>query len=92
MIEVVDDFTHECLAIRVFRKLEATDDIDVLADLKILRGVPPHIQSDNGPEFIASPCRPGSVGSVPGSLISRQARHGRTAMLSPSTQACETNF
>src|SRR5687767_3093219 len=53
MLNVVDEFTHECLAIRVARKLKATDVIDVLSELFILRGVPGHIRSDNGPEFIA---------------------------------------
>jgi len=53
MLNVIDEFTHECLAIRVARKLKAIDVIDVLSDLSILRGVPGHIRSDNGPEFIA---------------------------------------
>ena len=53
MLNVVDEFTHECLTIRVARKLKATDVIDVLSDLFILRGVPSHIRSDNGPEFVA---------------------------------------
>ena len=53
MLDVVDEFTHECLAIRVARKLKATDIIDVLSDLFILRGVPSHIRSDNVPEFVA---------------------------------------
>jgi putative transposase len=53
MLNVVDEFTRECLAIRVARKLKAIDVIDVLSDLFILRGVPAHIRSDNGPEFIA---------------------------------------
>ena len=53
MLNVVDEFTHECLAIRVARKLKAIDVIDVLSDLFILRGVPVHTRSDNGPEFIA---------------------------------------
>ena len=39
--------------IRVARKLKAIDVIDVLSDLFILRGVPGHIRSDNGPEFVA---------------------------------------
>ena len=52
-LNVVDEFTHECLAIRVARKLNATDVVDVLSDLFILRGIPEHIRSDNGPEFIA---------------------------------------
>ena len=53
MLNVIDEFTHECLAIRVDRKLKAIDVIDVLSDLFILHGVPGHIRSDNGPEFVA---------------------------------------
>ena len=48
-----DEFTHECLAIRVARKFKAIDVIDVLSDLFILYGIPAHIRSDNGPEFVA---------------------------------------
>ena len=53
MLNVIDEFTHECLAIRINRKLKAIDVIDVLSDLFILRGVPGHLRSDNGPEFVA---------------------------------------
>lgn len=52
-LNIVDEFTHECLAIRINRKLNSMDVIDLLSDLFILRGVPEHIRSDNGPEFIA---------------------------------------
>ena len=54
MLNAIDEFTHEALAIRIDRKLNSTDVIDVLSDLFILRGVPEHIRSDNGPEFIAT--------------------------------------
>jgi putative transposase len=40
MLNVIDEFTHEALAIRIDRKLNSTDVIDVLSDLFILRGVP----------------------------------------------------
>jgi transposase InsO family protein len=53
MLNIIDEFTHECLAIRVDRRLKSIDVIDVLSDLFILRGVPGHIRSDNGPEFVA---------------------------------------
>jgi putative transposase len=53
MLNIIDEFTHECLAIRIDRKLKSIDVIDVLSDLFILRGVPEHIRSDNGPEFVA---------------------------------------
>jgi len=53
MLNVVDEFTRECLSIKVARKLNSTSVIDVLADLFRLRGVPGYVRSDNGPEFIA---------------------------------------
>ncbi|MDH6638540.1 UNVERIFIED_ORG: hypothetical protein M2438_003715 [Methylobacterium sp. SuP10 SLI 274] len=43
MLNVIDEFTRECLCIRVDRKLRSSDVIDVLSDLFILRGLPgPH--------------------------------------------------
>ena len=53
LLNIIDEFTHECLVIRVARKLKSIDVIDALSDLFIMRGVPQHIRSDNGPEFIA---------------------------------------
>jgi len=53
ILNIIDEFTHECLSIRVARKLNSTNAIDVLSDLFILRGVPGFIRSDNGPEFVA---------------------------------------
>ena len=47
MLNVLDEFTRECLSIRIARKLNSTDVIDVLSELFILRGVPGHIRSDN---------------------------------------------
>ena len=57
MLNIIDEFTRECLAIRINRKLNSTEVIDVLTDLFILRGVPGHVRSDNGPEFIAKAVR-----------------------------------
>ena len=53
MLNIIDEFTHECLAIWIDRKLKSVDVIDVLSDLFILRGVPERLRSDNGPEFVA---------------------------------------
>jgi putative transposase len=53
-LNLIAGFTHECLAIRVARRLEAVDVSDVLWDPFILRGVPDHIRSDNGPGFVAT--------------------------------------
>ena len=57
MLNILDEYTRECLAIRVKRKLNSTDVMDVLTDLFILRGVPRYIRSDNGPECIAEAVR-----------------------------------
>ena len=57
MLCIIDEFTREALAIRVARRLNSTDVIVALCDLFILRGVPAHIRSDNGPEFIAAALR-----------------------------------
>jgi len=53
MLCVVDEFTREALAIRVKRKLNSSDVLEVLAELMLARGTPSHIRSDNGPEFAA---------------------------------------
>jgi transposase InsO family protein len=54
MLNIIDEFSRECLAIRINRKLKSTDVIDVLADLFTLLGVPGYVRSDNGAEFIAT--------------------------------------
>jgi transposase InsO family protein len=57
MLCVVDEFTREALAIKVDRKLGSAQVIETLADLMLERGVPEHIRSDNGPEFVAQAVR-----------------------------------
>lgn len=56
-LNLIDEYTRECLAIRVKRKLNSTDVIDVLTDQFLVRGVPSFIRSDNGPEFVAEAVR-----------------------------------
>ena len=51
-LNTLDEFTRECLAIRLKRKLNSTDIVDALADLPILRGVPAFIRLDDGPDFL----------------------------------------
>ena len=57
MLNVLDEFTRECLAIRVARKLNSVEVKEVLKDQFIQRGVPGHVRSDNGPEFVAKAVR-----------------------------------
>ncbi|MCG7575229.1 IS3 family transposase [Phaeobacter sp. CNT1-3] len=56
-LNILDEHSRECLAIKVQRKLNSTDVIDALTDLFILRGAPKFIRSDNGPEFVAKAVR-----------------------------------
>lgn len=57
MLVVVDEYTRECLAIEVARKLNSQDVLRVLARLFVRHGVPEYIRSDNGPEFTAKAVR-----------------------------------
>ena len=54
---IEDEFTREGLAVQVRRSFKAQDVLDVLSELMLIRGVPGHIRSDNGPEFIAEAIR-----------------------------------
>ena len=49
----MDEFTRECLAIVVARRLTVDDVLAPLTDLFITRGCPDHLRSDNDPEFCA---------------------------------------
>ena len=53
MLTIIDEFTRECLAIIVARKLKSDDVLQALTDLFVERGVPDHMRSDNGSEFTA---------------------------------------
>jgi transposase InsO family protein len=57
MLTVLDEYTRECLAIRVDRKLNSYDVIEQLAELFVTRGTPDFIRSDNGAEFTAKAVR-----------------------------------
>jgi putative transposase len=57
ILNIIDEFTRECLAILVARKITNQEVIDVLFNLFIFRGIPEHIRSDNGPEFTAKAVR-----------------------------------
>ncbi|WP_416914793.1 MAG: IS3 family transposase [Roseicyclus sp.] len=56
-LNILDEHSRECLAIKTKRKLNSGDVIDALSDLFIMRGVPAYIRSDNGPEFVAQAVR-----------------------------------
>jgi len=56
-LNIIDEYSRECLAIKVKRRLNSTDVINALTDLFIIRGIPVYIRSDNGPEFVAEAVR-----------------------------------
>lgn len=56
-LSIVDEYTRECLCLKVDRSITSEDVVDTLAELFAMRGVPRHIRSDNGPEFIAAAIR-----------------------------------
>jgi len=53
LLALIDEYTRRCLALRVARRLNSYDLIETLADVMLEHGVPEHIRSDNGPEFVA---------------------------------------
>ena len=57
ILNIIDEYTRECLRIKVNRKISSQDVIGELFHLFILRSIPEHIRSDNGPEFTASAIR-----------------------------------
>lgn len=57
ILNVIDEYTRECLAIRVERNLDHQDVQECLAELFCKYGAPTHLRSDNGPEFIADQLR-----------------------------------
>ncbi len=57
ILNVIDEYSRECLAVKVARRLTHKDVLEVLTDLFLERGVPVHIRSDNGSEFTAKKLR-----------------------------------
>jgi transposase InsO family protein len=57
VLNIIDEYTRECLATLVNRKLKSEDVLDQLFNLFVFRGIPEHIRSDNGSEFTAGAVR-----------------------------------
>jgi transposase InsO family protein len=53
LMTLIDEFTRECLAIRVARRINSFGVLETMADVMLMRGVPEHIRSDNGAEMAA---------------------------------------
>jgi hypothetical protein len=57
ILVVINEYTRECLALRVARRLGSLQVIETSADVMLVRGIPEHIRSDHGPELIAEELR-----------------------------------
>jgi putative transposase len=57
MLTIIDEYTRECLAIDIDRRLTSENVLERLCNLFIERGIPAHIRSDNGAEFTAKRVR-----------------------------------
>ena len=57
LLTLLDEYTRECLAIRVERRMGSSEVIEILSEVMLWRGIPEHIRSDNGPEFLARDLR-----------------------------------
>ena len=57
LLRLIEEYTRECLASLVGRRIGAQELIEFLADVMLQRGIPGHIRSDNGPEFVATRLR-----------------------------------
>ena len=84
-LSVVDEYTRECLALKVDRGITSVSVIDTLSELFAMRGVPRHIRSDNGPEFIAQTLRGWLKLVGVGTLYIEGGALGRTATPRAST-------
>ena len=67
ILTLIDEYTLECMTLRVSRRLVSYEVIERLADVMQQRAIPQHLGSNNGPEFIAQELRRwlGAVGSAP---------------------------
>ena len=57
LLTLIDEYTRECLAIRVEGRMGTQEVIETLSEEMLWKGIPEHLRSDNGPEFIAQQLR-----------------------------------
>ena len=57
LLKLLDEYMRECLALPVERRMGSREVIETLSEVMVWRGIPEHIRSDNGPEFVARQLR-----------------------------------
>ena len=91
MLVLIDEYSRECLAIRVARRLSSYEVIEALADVMLWRGIPEHIRSDNGPEFVAKDLRKWMANVGTGTRYIEPGSPWRTGTARASTESCATS-
>jgi transposase InsO family protein len=91
MLNLIDESTRECLLSRPERRWSSAKVIEALADVMVKKGVPEHIRSDNGPEFVARDLR-AWLRLAQRRCTSNPALRGRTATARASTRSCAMSF
>jgi transposase InsO family protein len=90
MLNIVDEFTHECLAIRIARRLKAVDAVELLPISSSSVACQPTFDP-TAPSSSQAPCGDGLLPLAPRQPTSRPAARGRTAISRASTPACVTS-
>ena len=88
MLCIIDEFTRESLAIRVARRLKATDVIEALCELFVSRGIPHTYVPTTGRSSLPLPFGNGSPRLVPRPRTSNLEALGRTAITKASMANC----
>ena len=91
ILNIIDEYTRECLTTLVERKIKADDVIDQLFNLFVFRGIPDHIRSDDGPEFTAGAVRKWLNRLGVKALFIEPGSPWRTGISDHLTGICETN-
>jgi putative transposase len=91
LMTLIDEFSRECLAIRVARKINGLGVLETMAKVMMVRGVPEHIRSDNGPEMTSKAVR-NWLANVGGRRFTLSRAHrGKTATARVSIANCVMN-
>ncbi len=59
VLNLIDEHSRECLLVRAERRWSSAKVIDAFADVMVMKGVPGHLRSDEGPEFVRVICASG---------------------------------
>jgi putative transposase len=90
-LAIVDEFTHECLAINVAGSIRSRRVIDVLARLISLHGAPAYLRSDSGPEFVSQAVLKWLTDSCIDTAVIDPESLGRMERTNRSTANCATS-